>query len=52
MNDTRIVEPYFELFAYDKVIGAKDEKDAKFKHNKYIDSLEELDDEKNIICQI
>ena len=46
MNDTRIVEPYFEQFAYDKVIGAKDEKDAKFKHNKYIHSLEELDDEK------
>ena len=31
MNDTRFLEPHSKQFAYDKVLGTKDEKDAKFK---------------------
>ena len=36
MNDKRILKPYFEQNAYDKVFGAENDEDAKIKHMKYI----------------
>jgi putative transposon-encoded protein len=46
MNDDRISKPYFKQYAFDKVHGAFDDKDAKLKHTKYIQSLDMLPDDK------
>ena len=46
MNDDRISKPYFKQYAFDKVLGVSDKKDAKLKHTKYIQSLDDLPDDK------